>query len=397
MVFRFDGSTRAFDRTPTVSDLGSSEDFENSSIEECRDELVLEEKLTTRLVFKSSTFPPTPDTQGINITGYLCHARRSAVDQLDKWEDVSHFDLRSLGVGEHVRIHLGPSKLKAIFETLLIQYKTLGGLASVLKEAGLEVVDSNSVTVLEGTEREILQLLTTQDENFWDNVLELDTRNALETKLLQRRQARRTEALHEFEEHMNSDDWSERQWEEFFKSNEWIFGLGLSYQYVEVLENQGYLGGTNLQGQGADFTDFLMRTSGDTRFTVLVDIKKPDTRLLHSRAYRSHIYRIDSELSGGVAQLQSYCHIWQTEGAQGIRNAPGKLGAYTYAPRGMLIAGNLAEFGDNDEMRQSFELFRRHIHNPQILTFDELYARAMHMVVHYEEDLDMEEADVAPF
>jgi len=114
---------------------------------------VLEEKLTTRLVLKSSTFPPTPETRGINISGYLCHARRSTVDQLDRWEDVSHFDLRSLGVGEHVRIHLGPSKFKAIFQTLLTQYRTLGGLAFVIDEMGLQIVDPDSVTVLEGTER----------------------------------------------------------------------------------------------------------------------------------------------------------------------------------------------------------------------------------------------------
>lgn len=216
------------------------------------------------------------------------------------------------------------------------------------------------------------------DDDFWNHVSELDTHNLLEAKALQLEHQRRLEALRQFREHLDGSAWQESDWENYFKENEWIFGLGLSYHYLGTLQNQANLGGADVTGRGTDRVDYLMGTSGDTRFTVLVDIKTPRTQLLHPTAYRSNIFRVDQHIAGGVAQLQSYCYTWQTRGSRDI--SPERLGAYTYEPKGMLIVGNQAQFQDDDSKRKSFELFRRHIHNPQILTFDELYSRAEYMV-----------------
>lgn len=385
------GSSQNFGQSHDIRDLGDALEDGDLAIDECSDGKVIEDNPTTRLVLKTGTFPPNNGTDGFNIAGYLCHAKRSRNQSAEQWEDVSHFDLRTLRLGEYVRIQLGPNNLKALFLALASKYKDLGGLNSILAEAGVTAVDPASITILEGKERETLGLLMQRDDEFWNHVAELDTRNALETKALQLEHQRRKEALRQFRKHLDAGDWSESNWENYFKENEWLFGLGLSYHYLSTLQNQANLGGADITGRGTDQVDYLMRTSGDTRFTVLVDIKKPNTRLLHPNEYRSNIYRIDQHIAGGVAQLQSYCYTWQTRGSRDT--SPQRLGAYTYEPRGMLIVGNLAEFHDDDSKRKSFELFRRHIHNPQILTFDELYNRAEYMVTQNESQSESEEPE----
>lgn len=49
-------------------------------------------------------------------------------------------------------------------------------------------------------------------------------------------------------------------------------------------------------------------------------------------------------------------------------------------PRSVVVCGSLAEFvkefGVNEDQFRSFELYRRHLFSPDIVTFDELYERA---------------------
>ena len=60
--------------------------------------------------------------------------------------------------------------------------------------------------------------------------------------------------------------------------------------------------------------------------------------------------------------------------------------SYLVQPRAFLVIGCLDQLGggmlntENDEKVRSFELFRRKTFSPEILTFDELYARAGHIV-----------------
>lgn len=393
-------SQRYMQSPRTVSmthDLGPADGRDAIPLDKCDLETPLTENQTTRLVLKLGTFPAEKTTQGINISGHLCHLKRSPNNSKERWQDVSHFDRRRLAAGEYVKIKLGPTKLKALCQTLLTHYRDLGGLELVAGEIGLRVVDPDTVTILEGAERETLRLLRERDPAFWENVIALDTSNMLELRLAQKRQRRRRMALREFKSHMEANDWDEREWEGFFSRNEWIFGLGLTYHYLDLITNQARLGGMDVYGSGTDIVDYLMKTSGDTRFSVLVDIKRPDTRLLHPKEYRSAIYRVDRELAGGVAQLQSYCHVWQSEGSRMQQNLTARIGAHTYAPKAILVAGSLSQLENDDNRIKSFELFRRNIHNPQILTFDEIYDRAKHMVTHYESDLDDEEASQIPF
>ncbi len=57
---------------------------------------------------------------------------------------------------------------------------------------------------------------------------------------------------------------------------------------------------------------------------------------------------------------------------------------FLYQPRSFLVIGSLSEFlaehGINEEKYSSFELFRRNLKSPEVVTFDELFERAKYIV-----------------
>jgi hypothetical protein len=61
---------------------------------------------------------------------------------------------------------------------------------------------------------------------------------------------------------------------------------------------------------------------------------------------------------------------------------------FTHHPRSFLVVGNLGQFvtenGVNNDQYRSFELHRRNMSEPEIITFDELYQRAKLIVEHSE-------------
>jgi hypothetical protein len=124
-----------------------------------------------------------------------------------------------------------------------------------------------------------------------------------------------------------------------------------------------------------------MATEAAVRFTVLVEIKKPNTALLDGNEYRVGVNRISGELAGGVAQIQANCFRWATEGSVQIdnRDALERRGIYTYEPKGILVIGHCAQL-DTRHKRAALEVYRRELHNPEIITYDELLARAEFLV-----------------
>ncbi len=63
---------------------------------------------------------------------------------------------------------------------------------------------------------------------------------------------------------------------------------------------------------------------------------------------------------------------------------------FLHQPKGLLVVGTQAEFktakGNNTHKIASFELFRRNISSPEILTYDELIERAKHIVERCDEE-----------
>lgn len=76
------------------------------------------------------------------------------------------------------------------------------------------------------------------------------------------------------------DNIKESQWKDFFDENKWIFGYGLNYHIIRIEQPQADLGGKIFTGIGSKKGDYLGSTCGDARFTIVVEIKTAETRLL---------------------------------------------------------------------------------------------------------------------
>lgn len=104
----------------------------------------------------------------------------------------------------------------------------------------------------------------------------------------------------------------EAAWQYFFSKNEWIFGYGLKYCYLNSITDQPDYGGRNFEGSGAQRGDYLMNSEATVKFTVLVEIKKPTTPLVKNELYRAGVWKLDPELLWDVSQIQVNCKTWET-------------------------------------------------------------------------------------
>lgn len=187
---------------------------------------------------------------------------------------------------------------------------------------------------------------------------------------------------------------AERVWQKFFENNPWILGLSVSSQLFTSWDDhklEQVVSGFDISGPGKR-TDALMRTAGTIRSMVMVEIKTHRARLLHSM-YRSGCWLPSQDLSGGVAQAQGTVHravhaIGERIASRSIDGAdiPNEF-TYLVKPRSLLIIGRLNELqgelgGDHQDKIRSFELFRRSLVEPEVITFDELYAKAQFIVEH---------------
>lgn len=183
----------------------------------------------------------------------------------------------------------------------------------------------------------------------------------------------------------------EALWQQFFEKNPWIFGYGLSYIYSSGLDERkleqvvrGYR-----VGQSGKRVDALLRSKAIASTLCFVEIKTHKMELLGSAEYRAGCWPPSNHLSGAVAQVQGTVS-YATETIFGKLQLTDKEGfptaeeAFNFSPKSFVVVGSLAEFvgdrGVNEAQLRSFELYRRNLHQPEVITFDELYERARHIV-----------------
>jgi hypothetical protein len=182
-------------------------------------------------------------------------------------------------------------------------------------------------------------------------------------------------------------------WQEFFEANTWIFGYGLSYQFLSKLDEgrlEQIVRGSDVTSAGKR-SDAFMKTRGIISSLCFVEIKRHNTPLLGPAQYRPDVWPPSVELSGGVSQVQTTVHA--AIESLGHRLIPrDKTGdptgeiLFNIEPRSCLVVGSLEQFrtdhGVNVPKFRSFELYRRHTWRPEIITFDELLQRARFIVEH---------------
>lgn len=327
------------------------------------------------------------------VKACIMHQRRARKDA--PWQDVNSFSLAKLPAGHEVRLQLSSGETERLYKALEDLY-AITGQGIPREPTNLAVVDEDTVYIAAGEERDVLlQLLTEGGNAFWTLLDELNP-NALEALAKAKLHASREHAFQAFDEELRRGAWSEGDWEHFFRKNTWIFGHGLSYRFLSEAQRQPHYGGTDVTGRGGQRGDFLMASHAAFRFTALVDIKKPQTPLLTQQPYRNRAFAASSELAGGVAQLQANCRTWAEDGSNREENRDLEdAGIYTYEPKGILVIGSTTQLNHRDK-RSSFELYRRHLTNPEILTFDEVLERARFVVAAESEDAKEDEFENMP-
>lgn len=180
-------------------------------------------------------------------------------------------------------------------------------------------------------------------------------------------------------------------WQQFFEANPWIFGNGLSLIHFGPFNNrklEQVVKGFSISGPGKR-VDALLRSRALISTACFVEIKRHDSPLVSADTYRPGIWQPSRDLSGAVAQVQgtvsAALESWRAQEA--ITDADGELTGetlFTTEPRSFVICGRLTEFqgehGVNERRFRSFELFRRNLFRPEVVTFDELYERARFIV-----------------
>ena len=332
---------------------------------------------TTRLILRPEVVenPNNPEA-GVKIS--LIHQRKN---KNESWEDVPTPPLSSLKAGEIAKLSLNCDKTLNLYTELRNLYAISSSGGVRIGETNLVVGQESEFIKVDQNRARVIELLLQHDypAEIWNALVEKDP--DLATKLSYARvHSERAVALQEYDSGL-SDERDESWWQEFFDRNTWIFGYGLDYRVLKAIQAQPHYGGTDLGGRGGQRGDFLRHTEAVTKFTVLVEIKRPDTRLLGKVRYRAGAWKLEDELTGGVSQLQMNCRKWEIEGSRAEANQDRltQNAIFTVQPKGILVIGRLNELVDNDR-RNTFELFRRNIANPEILTFDELYERAKFIV-----------------
>lgn len=185
----------------------------------------------------------------------------------------------------------------------------------------------------------------------------------------------------------------EAVWQNFFEQNTWIFGYGLNYVFNSPLEGEKLeqvVNGSTVFDSGKR-VDGLLKTRGLISSLCFAEIKTHNTPILSQTKdpYRSESWSASQELTGGIAQV----HRTVQRSIEGIKtktqikedngNLTGEE-VFLYQPRSFLVIGSHDEFrgdfGVNEDKYSSFELFRRSLSNPEIITFDELLERAKNIV-----------------
>lgn len=180
----------------------------------------------------------------------------------------------------------------------------------------------------------------------------------------------------------------EKVWQAFFERNPWILGATLAGQLLTSWSSQRLeqvVAGSSVASVGKR-ADALMRTAGRINSMVFAEFKTHEDPLL-AKEYRSGCWTPSEQLVGGVAQAQGTVHLAVEKIGQRLADQaddgseiPGRF-TYLIKPRSFLVIGRLDELtgqagGDHQDKVRSFELYRRNLTTPEVITFDELLARA---------------------
>ena len=163
----------------------------------------------------------------------------------------------------------------------------------------------------------------------------------------------------------------EEKWQNFFKTNIWIFSQLLSFPVI-LYEDKAYVGGKDISNAGGKVADFLIKNKL-TNNAAFIEIKTHQSRILKSaKAYRGKdVFPISDDLTGAINQVLDQRDNFQKE--YYVLQGRSKNPIQTYNSKCIVVIGMLSKL--NEEAQKSFELFRSNSKDVDIITYDELFDR----------------------
>lgn len=308
----------------------------------------------------------------------------------------------TLQIQRYTRVSGNPHQISFSFvgEEIAKLYNFIRNIAVLpIKDRGSQKFDDKFIEEIVLTKEQHMKIIS-QNPEIINEILKNNITHA-EIFVL----GKRKEQLKKFENLLNDPEYfqsekkeynlngDESVWQKFFEENTWILGYGLNFIFNAPLEGkklEQVVKGHSLFDSGKR-VDVLLKTKSLISSLCFGEIKTHYTPLLKSlkNPYRSECWASSDDLSGGIIQIQKSVQKsvenikTKTDITDEIGNLTGEE-LYLYQPKSFLIIGSLSEFlsekGINKEKFSSFELFRRNLYNPEILTFDELFERAKFIV-----------------
>ncbi len=193
----------------------------------------------------------------------------------------------------------------------------------------------------------------------------------------------RKDVLKEYNKRLQTpSQYDEPDWQKFFENNEWIFGYGLRYKYLSIIQRECRVSGTDLCGRNSVISDFLL---SDSRFTKLVELKRPDTPLFKNKQNRSESWQLSNDLTDSISQILSQKASWEIKSQLENFDDDGKrIAEFTCDVDCILVIGMSDQFAGDDKdaaiKKKTIELYRRNMRNIEILFYDELLERTQFIV-----------------
>lgn len=166
--------------------------------------------------------------------------------------------------------------------------------------------------------------------------------------------------LEKFKKLKSSSSDNEKDWQDFFEKNAWIFSHLFPYDVI-LREREAYVGGKTFENKDGKVVDFLYQNGFKDNYALL-EIKTHKKDLLKSNPYRgTDVFATSDDLSGGINQCLDQKDNFIKEFGKEFK---------PIEPKCILVIGLRSKL--KPEQIKCFELLRSNQKNVEIVTFDEL-------------------------
>lgn len=182
----------------------------------------------------------------------------------------------------------------------------------------------------------------------------------------------------------------EHVWHHFLQNNDWILGLNADLRFITSFMDEQKVGIENSQGSESPQVDLF----GISEFTTLVELKHSSANIFKVKKSkgRANTWDFTSDFIEGISQCLGQKNELEKsfESKTFVDSDDKRLakdGIESIDPKSLLLLGNKKrEFPINELDNTNFlknktlERFRRNNRNIDVITFDELFERAYHIV-----------------